>query len=88
MSYEDDEDDWYEDDAEVWDAEDASDPEDDLVPCPQCKKMIYEDAELCPYCDQYVTPFSTANTSRPPWIIITALVLLVIMLLGYLWPIL
>lgn len=51
--------------------EDASD--DDATPtvvCPHCGAEIYEDAEYCPICDNYVTPNVNAATRRPLWWIV------------------
>jgi hypothetical protein len=34
--------------------EDDSD-DDETIPCPYCKKDVYEGAEQCPYCGNYLS---------------------------------
>jgi predicted nucleic acid-binding Zn ribbon protein len=39
-------------------------------PCPSCGGSVYEDAEICPKCGQYIS--QQDSTSRKPlWIIVT-----------------
>ena len=38
--------------------------DDDTVPCPNCGSDIYEDAEQCPICSEYITHGSQI---RPHW---------------------
>lgn len=37
------------------------------VPCPSCGADIYEDAEQCPVCGEYVVRTSTAWQGKPIW---------------------
>jgi hypothetical protein len=37
------------------------------VPCPYCKRDIYDDAERCPYCENYITEEDTPPSPRKPW---------------------
>ncbi len=63
-----------------WDDEDEADedgPEDDdaeTVACPHCNRQIYEDAERCPYCEQYISK-EDAPRSRKSWLIIVGTLL-------------
>lgn len=64
-------DDWntVDDEADEWDGDwPADDDEASLtIPCPTCREEIYEEAEQCPYCGNYVVRTSTAWEGRPPW---------------------
>ncbi|HEX8324288.1 MAG TPA: hypothetical protein VF595_10280 [Tepidisphaeraceae bacterium] len=62
------------------DTDDADDENDVLDPCPNCKKLMYDDAEQCPYCGHYVTE-ETAPTSHAKWVTVTALICLVVAIL-------
>lgn len=53
-----------------WDDPEADEFDDnsiELVPCPACGEDIYEDAEQCPYCGDYVTHSASALAGRPLW---------------------
>jgi ssDNA-binding Zn-finger/Zn-ribbon topoisomerase 1 len=43
------------------------DNEPGFVRCPNCRKMIHEDAEQCPKCGHYVMDEELAQ-ARPPWV--------------------
>ena len=78
----------HEDDDELHDDPEAPDPADRNddpaeVPCPYCKRQIDEDAEQCPFCGAWLSA-EDAPQSRPWWWAV-ALVLLVLLVLGYLW---
>jgi hypothetical protein len=45
--------------------------------CPHCGAQVYEDAEQCPVCGQYITDENAPRTSHPRWVVWTAVVLLV-----------
>ena len=53
----------------------------DTVVCPGCKRQVYEDADLCPHCGQFLLRDSS---SRKPWWVIVGIVacLIVIVLLA------
>jgi predicted nucleic acid-binding Zn ribbon protein len=51
--------------------------DDDTVPCPYCGKAVYEDAERCPYCENYLSR-EDAPGRQPTWIVIGVLVCLVL----------
>ncbi|MEM8734248.1 MAG: hypothetical protein AAGG44_08500 [Planctomycetota bacterium] len=70
---------WDDSADEGWDDDETS-----TVPCPFCKREIYEEAIRCPYCDQYVEGLSSPKPSQPTWVLWTAVLLLVLFALGYL----
>jgi hypothetical protein len=76
-----DDDDWADDSDLDSDADFDSgddDPDDEVtVPCPFCKRQILEDTPRCPYCEQYLSESDFARGSKPPWVIVTAVVCLV-----------
>jgi predicted nucleic acid-binding Zn ribbon protein len=43
----------------------------DTAPCPSCSAPVYEDAEICPKCGQYISHEDSA-LRKPLWIIVTA----------------
>ncbi len=65
-SYDDDLDEFDGDD-EGFDEADWSDDDVDLVECPSCQTMIYEDSEQCPNCHEYITHSASAWSGRPWW---------------------
>jgi len=62
--------DW--DDTEEW--PDESDDEVDVRPCPACGVEIYEEAERCPSCGEYVVWSNSAFTGKPKWWVILGLI--------------
>lgn len=90
--YDSDDDDYAPDDY----ASDGDDPSDATVECSYCGAEVYEDAERCPRCGNYLLPPGTSGefeqggllVRQPLWIIITALVCIYAMLHVYLWPLL
>lgn len=68
----DEEDDWESDETAPWDEDDT----DETFPCPHCGKSVYEDAEWCPHCDQYLSAEEQAANRKPLWMwIIVALLI-------------
>lgn len=56
---------------------DAESGDDDLTPCPSCRRPIYEDAERCPYCENWISREDAPG--RPPtWVFVGVLVCLAI----------
>lgn len=48
----------------------------DTVPCPHCGREVYEDAERCPYCENYISEEDTPpSSSRKPWWLIVGVLL-------------
>jgi hypothetical protein len=50
--------------------------DDGTVPCPYCRAAVYEDAERCPHCGNYISR-EDAPSGLPLWMKLTALVCLV-----------
>ena len=67
---EDDFDDGYDDDYG-----DDDDAEVDTKVCPYCRAEIYEEAEECPECGNYLTGREGAAGGKPMWIVVTVIVL-------------
>jgi hypothetical protein len=59
--------------ADDLDDDDADDGEAETVPCPQCGADIYEEAEECPVCGQYVTHSSHPWANRGWWWVVLGL---------------
>lgn len=38
------------------------------VPCPYCKEMISEEAEVCPHCKSYISKEDAPREDKPIWI--------------------
>ncbi|MGC3966821.1 MAG: zinc ribbon domain-containing protein [Pirellulales bacterium] len=70
----DDEEDDFEDEADEY----GDDSDVDLLPCPHCGAAIYEEAQRCPMCGEYVDAGASHAGRKPIWIVAT-LVLLVVM---------
>jgi uncharacterized paraquat-inducible protein A len=58
---------------------DDGDGDDATDVCPYCQADIYEDAVRCPRCERYLSQ-EDAPSSRPRWVMATALVCLLIVL--------
>jgi len=74
-----------------WDQEPSDELDDEFddvaetVPCPNCGAEIYEEAERCPECGDYVTFGTNAWSGRPLWWIVLGMlgvVAMVIVLAG------
>ena len=69
-------------DSELPAASDMDDDDDaaaDTLPCPHCKKLVYEQTEACPHCGTYLSLEKRA-ARKPPWFIITVVVCLAVIL--------
>ena len=54
-----------------WDEEyDDLDTADDAPtrPCPYCRGQIHEDAQRCPYCEQYISDEDSGPAPKPWWL--------------------
>ena len=67
-----DDDRWDEDDldADDWDDQDDDEP---TVPCPYCRREIFEDSVRCPHCGEYISEEDAPPGKKPWWIIVGAL---------------
>ena len=55
------------DDAEF----DADDDGAEEVPCPSCGEPVYEEADVCPHCGDYITPGrAPAGANVPRWMFV------------------
>jgi hypothetical protein len=54
--------------------------DDVTMPCPYCGKAIYDDAERCPYCENYVSR-EDAPSKQPVWLVIGVVICLAIIAL-------
>jgi hypothetical protein len=55
--------------------DDVDDPNDDepTLPCPFCGEEVHEDAQRCPYCEQYLSEEDRPTPRKPWWIVVGAL---------------
>ena len=57
------------DDSAEFDAYDDGDAEE--LPCPSCGEPVYEEADVCPHCGDYITPGRTpAGANVPRWMFV------------------
>jgi hypothetical protein len=56
------------------------DANDDTEPCPYCGVAVYEDAERCPHCENYLSREDAPPTRRPLWIVVGVVICLAIVL--------
>lgn len=73
--HDEDESDW-EDEGEEEYGDDYDSDEEPTVPCPFCKAEILEDSPRCPSCERFISDDDHATSTKPVWVIATALVLL------------
>lgn len=84
MSWDDEDDrDWSTEDFDE-DPVDADDVEEPTVPCPGCGREVYEEADACPYCGQWLTS-AAVETGRPAWLVWGAVLGIVAMSAGFLF---
>ncbi len=67
--------DYDEDDRDAPLEEDLVEPdvEDQFLPCPSCGAMVFEDAEKCPRCGDWITPFSGGDRLHWVWLVAAVL---------------
>jgi hypothetical protein len=58
--------DWDDDELDVVDDDDDDEP---TIPCPHCRREIHEDAQRCPYCEQYISS-EDAPVRKPWWLVL------------------
>lgn len=81
-------DDEYDDEEDDWELPEPDEDDDDsieTVACPSCGRQIYEEAEECPYCHQYVTHSTSVLAGKPIWFVALAIlgIIAVIVVLLY-----
>ena len=58
---------------EARDADEAADgDEETTIPCPYCRRPIYEDSPRCPHCGNYLSAEDAAPARKPWWILVGA----------------
>lgn len=74
------------DDSEFDSDEDDEEP---TIPCPYCRRQIHEDAQRCPYCENYISAEDTPEYgdhgtpgAKPLWFVVG---LLACLLIAVLW---
>jgi hypothetical protein len=73
------------DDDEDWYDDDSDDPDDDeSAPCPECGETVHVITGKCPVCGYWLSAADRraiwASESRPMWLKVTAVVLLLVIL--------
>ena len=58
-----------------------SDDEEDTVPCPYCRRPIYEDAVRCPHCEHYLSREDAP--ARHSWWLLLGVLVCVLLALGW-----
>jgi hypothetical protein len=63
------------DEDDDWEDPEPADESDDaeLATCPSCGEEIFEDAERCPYCGDYVVHSTSPFAGRPLWFCVLGL---------------
>lgn len=79
----------WEDESDQWDDDDDygdDDEEEPTILCPYCRAEVWEEASQCPKCGEYLSleDRQARHEWRPRWIVLTAALLLLLILLGYL----
>jgi hypothetical protein len=46
------------------------------IPCPYCRREIFEDSPQCPHCGQYISAEDSPLARKPWWLIIGVLLCL------------
>ena len=76
---------WTPDDDDDAESEWQEDEDDDeTVPCPHCGKPVYEGAEQCPACGNYISEEDSPTPVKPLWIVVGGLICLAIVIL-WIW---
>lgn len=75
------------DDRQRLDSSEFPDPDDsqgdDLVSCPHCRAMIFEESERCPACGQYLSREDAPGFK--PWWIVLGVVLSLAVTIFWIW---
>ncbi len=64
------------DDDAADDFDDYPDDEIPTLPCPYCGEDICEDAERCPYCENYISQEDAPPRGKPWWLVLGVIVCL------------
>lgn len=66
---------------DAWDDEDLDDGESEEAACPACGRSVYEDADKCPHCGEWITPTGEAQRRSRTWFWPVLVVVLILMML-------
>jgi hypothetical protein len=80
MPYADDDDDLEDSELPEPDTDDGPEDAVDTVPCPFCKTAVYDEAEWCPHCRNYLFYDGTAASAKPWWVVGGVIVCLLVVL--------
>jgi predicted RNA-binding Zn-ribbon protein involved in translation (DUF1610 family) len=80
--------DWESDDSEDESFHDERDEDHVTIECPECGESVFDDAERCPHCENYIVTDRGNASPKPLWITLTVLLCIYAMLHSYLWPLL
>jgi DNA-directed RNA polymerase subunit RPC12/RpoP len=58
------------------DEEDWEDDEEPTISCPYCGAEIHEDAQRCPYCENYISEEDSPPGRKPWWLLVGVLLCL------------
>lgn len=59
-------------DLDDWPEED--DDDEAVVACPNCRAEVYEDAERCPACGEWITTPTHPLAGRPSWFVVLGVI--------------
>lgn len=51
-----------------WD-DDFPGEEENVIPCESCGRLMYDDADVCPYCGQFQIGEVPSGPGRPKWFV-------------------
>ena len=51
--------------------------------CPQCRRMVTEDTQKCPYCGDWITPKDPSSTNWRRYIYVAAVLLMLYAMLRF-----
>ena len=69
-------DDWDGDDNEDDDDEPVDEDDALMMPCPHCRRPIFDESERCPHCEKYLSEEDAPRSRKPWWFILGAVVCL------------
>ena len=67
---------WGEDEHDSYTSE-----EDDWIQCPNCQSEVYHDAQRCPECGEYIIDSASPSKSKPLWVVVIAVILVILFLI-------
>ncbi len=73
---------WHDDDDDRDDPLDEDVDDESTYPCPGCGRQIYEEADACPYCGEYVADSDVHRAQPQPWWVKVVILLLIVSMVG------